>query len=67
MKSKLDELRFGIKYRKDIINSLALLMTLATEPDDKNRISMREYDVKLRTDFLCKFRITKLSLNPKIV
>ena len=42
MKSKLNELRFGAKYHKDIINSLELLMTIETEPDDKNHISIKE-------------------------
>ena len=66
MQSKLDELRFGAKYHKDVINSLALLMVMATEPDDKKRISIREYEgILLNLELTCdqwkdgQFRITE--------
>lgn len=66
MQSKLDELRFGAKYHKDVVNSLALLMAMATEPDDKKRISIREYEeILLNLELTCdqwkdgQFRITE--------
>lgn len=67
MQSKLGELTFGAKYHKDVINSLALLMTIATESDDKKRISIREYEeILLSLELTCdqwkdgQFRITEL-------
>ena len=62
----MDKLTFGAKYHKDVINSLALLMKMSTEPDDMKHIFIKKSEeILLNLELTCdqwkdgQFRITK--------